>query len=523
MSSKLFRGRKSSCNNARKSEPRSVEDFATQHSKNVELANSYHNRQREKDREKRETEAAGREEERKAFASKVESAKVVSKLTAVTEQHSRQVMPTKRQGTPSAPVKPLPKLIWSSGEYGNVDSETFTDMAIASGRTHAFPVDSMFISNAFRDGVTVICENKCMFTSGTDPDPFYRSSGWKNIASQIVITDVSGGRSTVNAAPHLGVSRLGVGTYNAVISVKDDVLPSFVPAGSALRITRNDKGSDNNDYKYMTIKECVSEAKNTIFCSFNGVGPRVYSVAAYTGPRTSTGLRYGVCYAFEKADADLHKVLGRSSDWVHGERYGRACVDMMYRASRIGIFAADIKCGNVLCRKTGNPLEPETILTDCDGQFFQIRPDLDWRSLMLVNLAMLAAHVRNGAFGDASRGFASICYPVLHQLWKNRDSYECNWLFSTPAANVKFDILLSDNAFELQKMFAIMATSYLYGESVMKEDVSSARHSWKLLDSSRLSQFWSAPENRRMWPSFANSVPPLITQVCMFAWERVEK
>ena len=523
MSSKLFSRRKNTSSNARRTEPRVVEDFETQHTRNVELANSYHSKQREKVREKRSVEESQREEQRKGFKAQVETAAMaVSSCTAVTEQHTRQ-LPSKKQSTPTAHVKPVRKLIWHSNKYGEVEDETFTDMAIASGRISAIPADAVFLSNAFRDGVTVICESDRMFTSGMDPDPFYRSSEWKKVASQVVVTDVNGGRSTVNAPPHLGVTRLGVGTYNAVISVKDDIMPSFVPVGSALRITRNDKSTDTNDYKYMSIKECVAEAKNTVFCSFNGIGPRIYSIAAYTGPRTSSSIRYGVAYALEKADADLHRVLGRNSDWVHGERYGRACVDMMYKASRLGIFAADIKCGNVLCRQTSNPLNPETMLTDCDGQFFMIRPDLDWRSLMLVNLAMLAAHVRNGAFGDASRGFASICYPVLDQLWNNRDSYDSNWLFATPAANVRFDILLSDSEFEVQKMFAIMATSYMYGESVINEDVSSARYAWKLLDRNRLSQFWAAPENRRRWPPFANSVPPLITQVCEFAWERVAK
>lgn len=521
MSSKLLNRRKPTTRNSRSTEPKMVDDFATQHARNVALAESYHSKQREKDREKRSAEESQREEQSKGFKTQVETAAMaVANFTVVTEQHTRQ-LPSKKQSTPTAPVKPVPKLIWSSDEYGEVEDETFTDMVISEGRIHAIPADATFLANAFRDGVTVICESDRMFTNGLEPDPFHRSFEWKKIASQVVVT-CNAGRTIVNAPPHLGVTRLGVGTYNAVISVKDDVLPSFVPVGSAIRITRNDRGGDNTDYKYMSIKDCVAEARNTIFCSFNGVGPRIYSVAAYTGIRNSSSIRYGAAYAIEKADADLHRVLARNSEWIHGERYGRACLDMIAKAARLGIFTADIKCSNVLCRQSSD-LNPETVLTDCDGQFFLIRPDLDWRSLMLVNLAMLVAHVRNGAFGDASRGFAAVCYPALHQLWKNRHSYDSNWLFKTPAAKVTFDILLSESEFEIQKMFAIMATSYMYGESVMCENTSSAKYAWRLLDSNKLSDFWEAPENRSRWPPFANTVPPLITQICEFGWERVAK
>ena len=514
---KLLKGRK----NTRSSSRGVVEDFATQHAKNVELAHSYHQKKRQIDRENRDA----RESERKTsngLASQVEmAAKAIANTEAFADKHTRQIMPNKRQLTTSATFKTIPKLVWPSETYGDSEHETFTEMAIASAHIPAIPVDATFLANAFRDGVTVVCDETTMVTEGLNPNPFYRVSEWKKIAAQIVIKDVPGGKSAVNAPDHLEVKRLGVGTYNAVISIKDDIMPPFVPAGAALRITRNDKDNESGEYKYINMKDCVGEAANTIFCSFNGVGPRVYSVVAYNAIRSSASIRYGVGFAMEKADADLNNVLRNASDWSNGARYGRACVEMIYRVSRLGIFAADVKTANVLCFSRDNPLKPKTLLTDCDSKFFVIRKDLDWRSLLLVNLALLTAHVRNGSYGDASRGFASIAYPVLHQLWKTKLYWRSEWLFQVPPANVKFDNLIDDCDFDLQKMFAIMATSYFYGEDLDANETSSARFAWRLLDSTKLDQFWAAPENRRKWPAFSSSVPPLISQICEFAWERV--
>ena len=63
------------------------------------------------------------------------------------------------------------------------------------------------------------------------------------------------------------------------------------------------------------------------------------------------------------------------------------------------------------------------------------------------------------------RGFAYICYPVLHQLWTSRAATTPG---SSDSPRTSSSTSSSDNAFSFEDVL-IMATSYMYGESVMKE------------------------------------------------------
>jgi hypothetical protein len=188
--------------------------------------------------------------------------------------------------------------------------------------------------------------------------------------------------------------------------------------------------------------------------------------------------------------------------------------EMLYQASRCGVAFMDIKPANILEMKGGT-----FRLTDYDPAFFLIVPEKDWRGLLLLNLAFLSCHVRNGAFGTVSVGWASSVKPILTQLIDKRGSYDSGWLFAARSVRMDFEVPTDSSDFELQRMMSVMATSYFYGKDV--KETSSAKWGWQTKDQAAINAHRRVPLNRKSWPpSWGGDYVPLIKQMVDFATER---
>lgn len=428
--------------------------------------------------------------------------RLVESISPVTTHHHA---PSKR---PRREVERC-RLVWNE-EAGR---QSFVDMALSEGKKQPVVPERDLAADAARDGL-VIVENAGSFTTkGLEDCCWYKSNPWKAIASVIQVTESEKGKMKIVNDGGLGAKKLGAGTFNFVVEIDRSNLPAWLPDQSVLRITRPDK-ADNTDHKYQTISTVAEEAQNAMFASANGFGVKVHCISAFEGIRWGRTIRYGMVYAMEKAKQDMFRSLESMKTESQGVRAAKEVSEMLYQASRCGVAFMDIKPGNIL--ETDNMVFR---LTDYDPAFFLILPDKDWRALLLLNLAFLSCHVRNGAFGPVSWGWANAVKPILTQLIEQRHLYDSSWLFVARSVRMEFDVPSDRSDFELQRMMSVMATSYFYGTQI--KDVSSAKWGWQTKDQGAVNAWRTVPLNRKSWPpSWSSDYVPLIKQLVDFATER---
>lgn len=379
--------------------------------------------------------------------------------------------------------------------------ESLMERALFEGTLVRAEVDDGLIHSCIRDGMSIRFDGVKFYTDGLSTDGSMRCDWWKRLVAGITI-DSSTGRSVVSSDGGTGCTRVGIGTFNAVLAIPSANLPSWIPQLCVVRMTRPDKDEHSNDYKYQNASMTCGEVRNAMFASLNNIGPRVYSLAVFSALRPGRTLRFGVVSTMQCARMDLSKSLRRMSSVEDGRKTALACIDLLYKASRIGVAFFDIKSGNILRMANETDADGPDFyrLTDFDPAFFIRTHDRDWRSLLLLNLTLLSAHVYNADYGPVGRGWAETVAPILRQLIQRKDDYDSKWLFLARCANVKFEVPRDTSDFELQRMFLCIGESYFYGEG--RRDALTYRHSWKnkARNTFELNDFWSVESNKTSWP-----------------------
>lgn len=404
--------------------------------------------------------------------------------------------------------------------------ESFVTTALREGPCEPVMLDPHLTRDAMRDGSTILRAEGGYCTKAGDDCEWYGFAPWQQMAGKISCAAEKNDKISLQSDGGLGLNMLGSGTFNAVFEFsKPSPLPDWIPKDCAIRVTRPDKNS-NKEHKYQTISMVSKEAHNALFSAQNGFGVPIYAVSGFHGVRSGRTLRYGTVYALQKADCDLYRALERAPDFDTGARIAVDITELVFRASRCGVAFYDIKPGNILRAKDSEG-NPSFKLCDFDSAFFQIVPDVDWRTLMLINLALLSAHVRNGMFGEVGAGWATAVKAVLRDLLTMRGKIDNEWLFKVRSVVVDIDTPDVISPFAMGQMLASMSTSYFYGDRLIPEVRSVTWGKWeKNPHQAQLDAHWSMTHRRSSWPpewadgcSFTRFTP-LIQQLVDFATER---
>jgi len=438
---------------------------------------------------------------------------------AYTSPHTNQPPQSKRRSTTASC-----RLVWKQdGAFGpsNDTRDSFVDVALKEGSPRVYLPPPNLASNALRDGLTIVQHGGAFSTMHGD-DIWYSSNPWAGMASKIVCAE-NPHKVEIVSDCGLGLRQVGSGTYNIVVIPTPEVTPDWLKDKNIVyRITRSDcqgTPSSEKQYKYETLSIVAREAENAMFAAGNDIGVGVHSISSFHGIRHARTLRYGTIYSLEKADVDLFRALERCQSFDGGALIAVQVTELLFKASRCGVAFFDIKPANILRMQTdcnGGTFR----LTDFDPSFFIRLPDEDWRTLLLLNLALLSAHVRNQSFAS-SAGFCAAVEPVLRQLVRRRaELHKSDWLFDVRSVCVNIETPENRGEFQMQRIFAVMASSYFYNPHKKQiQHYPSAKYKWEKKDQAALDRHWSKPKNRDSWPPEwkHTGCKPLIVQLVDFA------
>ena len=456
-----------------------------------------------------------------------------------TEQILHRPSKRGRVGVDPVPTTARPMFI-SHGDAAHGWRESYTDMALASGEAMpSFPTNSL-CSDAFTTGATISMLDGAYGTNMMGGDAYWSTEAWRDIACKITMTEVKHpfhGTCDKVCDGGVGLKLINTGSFNAAMSVTHLQLPRFVfdaardilgrdvPSSElVVRITRPDR-DERGRYRYQDIRMCSGEAYNALYASLNNVGISIYSIAGYRGVREGhSALCYGAMYVMRRGEMDFYKVMQQCAHPPRAVEYACKITDLVYNASRASILFFDIKPGNIL--KVVDSDGYDFKLVDFDPAFFLIDSGRkrDWRSLMLLNLALLSAHVRN-QWVSASSWFIEAAKPTLFQLmdWALRPEsrHECAWLLGSRSVQVEHRPPKSYEDFELQRLLSCLCTNYFYGEKPrgFSWPPVSTLWKWQTSDQASLDSHWVNQMNLDSWPwAWTHKHhTPLIQQLVSFA------
>ena len=381
-------------------------------------------------------------------------------------------------------------------------------------------------SNAFRDGAIIVREGDSFVASGHlhEMSEWNDTTKWADLAANLhCVADPFDKVRLVNNTG-TGMNLVGSGTFNVVVTPPKSKGPGWDCGDVVYRITRPDFKASDQSYKYNTLRKTASEAYNSMFAAINNIGANIHAIVGYTAPKPGRTLRYGTVYVIEKATCDLSSGMKTMKTEESGVIMGNHLVDLIYNASCCGIAFFDIKPGNILLiRDDSSKGGYKFRLADHDPDFFVISK-LCWKSLMLLNMAIVLAHTRNypHACLQSRRGFISSVEPLVRQLVERRGSYGSEWLFGARCLRMPFDIPEKiESTFSFQKMLCIMSDSYFYGKHLRNDPIPSMRFAWCFDDQRQLEEYWKIPTNRNSWPLWRREAfKPLVIQLLEFAFEK---
>ena len=450
----------------------------------AERARERQQQQQEKEKERK----RNMEEQQRAAAARIQLECVESLSPATEGTGLARAAKRPRFTPPTKPTSARPVWKWWDDKAW---SDSFVELALAEGPPTPLRVDSAMCADAFKDGQLLArVGGKFVTSQGLESCPYWSSQPWWDLASKINVTKKkgalgSGKKVEVVETGDTGLKKIGCGTFNIVYQIElghglpppwlmqmaaDASGRSLGVSDVVIRLTRPDV--ENGEHKYQTASMIASEAHNAMYAALNGIGIDIYGICGYSGIRPGRTMRYGAVYIMQRATQDLWRLLDSTADPAKGTDIGIKCVELVYAMSRkCGVAFFDIKPANMLEVATADG-GYDIKLTDYDSAFFLVDMDKDWRSLMLLNLSLLAAHVRNMDNGAVGNAFLATVKPVLMQLINHRRDYESDWLFAARSLQVEFQVPADTSDFEMQRMFCVMGTSYFYGESVGKLDVS---------------------------------------------------
>jgi len=486
-----------------------VEEARRLHQENVERAQAAARRQKERDQANYEARMQRGREERARRQFQLDAQRAVAQPRATESLRKRPIQSTQtacQSRTISAGGKrakldhPQDLLVWNEeGAFGPHTREALVERALREGCPKPKAEDEAMIRGAIRDGLAIRSDsngaNFC--TNGLDSDPWTKAAKWKELVSGLRIAEDKYHKTRIVGDGGKRCTQIGNGTFNVVISYPPKYVASDLAPNLAWRVTRPDK-DEAGDNRYHDMSTTVGELKNALFASSNCIGVSVYGVAAFEAMRPRRTMRYGIVMAMQRAECDLIRSLAGMRTEAEGSEAAEKMIDLLFRVSRMGIAFTDIKPGNVLVfkDKDGSVFYR---LTDYDPAFF-IVTDKDWRSLLLLNLTFLSAHVHNTDLGAAGRGWAKTVAPVLWQLVRRRKLYDSEWLFAARSVAIDFREPRNLSDFELQRNITSMWYSYF-----VKRCTSGGRASmfkWKRLEDNKLEldEHWKEPCRRDSWP-----------------------
>lgn len=436
--------------------------------------------------------------------------------TAPSSEPLRPTTARKRSAYEMSPhtgcrLRPRARLVWRDASCPP-EVSTFGETAAAEGLrslTHADLPKRELFEAAARDGLVVVASGSSYATDGL-ASRWHSTAPWSEMASCLKVEENADYKARLISDGGLGFTLAGSGTFNVVLapSASTPRAPYLSGEDVVFRFTRPDTGS-SQQHKYDELDAVAGEAANAFMAAKAGFGVRVHSVAIFRGLRPDHALHYGAVYAMERADCDLYRFLQKARSYDQVARAACSACDLLYEASRSGVLFADIKPNNLLVMPDGRMR-----LADFDAAFFLVTRE-DWRSLLLANLALLSAHVRNTNF-PFIRAWAEAVAPLLRQLIERRAAYSCHWLFVARSVRVSFDRPSGNDSFEVERLFTSLACSYFYKEGL--EDCPAARFPWERKDQAGLDIFWHVAGNRSRWPKmWPAQYTPLVQQLVTFA------
>jgi hypothetical protein len=389
------------------------------------------------------------------------------------------------------------------------------DIAVREGPCEPFALDADSAAYCIVNGTTMVAKEGAFVMDGLSVDPWMRTRPWADLISKIHIKETNGIVGDVMLSGGLNAVKIGCGSFNLVVSVEPGQLPDFLGerrgAEVALRFTRPDKDR-SNELRYQSFDISRDEIANAVFASQNEIGVRLHSVCAFSAPRMARSIRYATVMAMDRAASDMRSQLCKYSTELQGSAMARSVTTLLFRASRCGVAFFDIKPGNILCFKQAS----RTVyrLTDYGPAGFVVTQNRDWRSLLLLNLALLSVHVRNFDLTPAAIGFLKAVAPLLKQLLRRREDYDSRWLFAIRSVRTLFEPPRDASDFQLQRLLTSMCTSYFYGPDVASA-LSSTKHDWEKAHQKSLLAHWATPSNRTSWPVSwgVSRFTPLIVQM----------
>ena len=408
------------------------------------------------------------------------------------------------------------RLVWSDGMS---DKPSFVDTHVEHSVKYP-PPD--LASDAFRDGAIIVREGESFVASAhVHESEWSDTSRWADLAANLDCVAGPFDKIRLVNDTGTGMKLVGSGTFNVVVTPPKSRGPDWDCGDVVYRITRPDFKASDRSYRYNTLKKTASEAYNSMFASLNNIGANIHAIVGYTAPKPGRTLRYGTVYVIEKATCDLSNGMKTMKTEVI---MGSHLVDLIYSASCCGIAFFDIKPGNILLIKDDSSKGGYKFrLTDHDPDFFVISKRC-WKSLMLLNMAIVLAHTRNNPHSclESRRGFISSVEPLVRQLVERRSSYESEWLFDVRCLRMPFDVPEKiQSTFAFQKMLCIMSDSYFYGKHLKNDLIPSMQFAWCFDDQSELEMCWKTPTNRNSWPHWERTTfNPLVIQLLEFALEK---
>lgn len=499
------------------------------HTENVERARQAAQREQERNQRQREDmrrkneereQRIGEERHRMADAARqmqVEMQAAGQKRSSMLTTSQSRTMQRSIAKRPRKDNDPL--LVWNDACL-QCARETLVERALHEGPVVVEQVDVQAVRMSMRDGTAILCGEDGRMLAGGETSAWRMASKWKGLVAGLVVKETivnatsSKLKVEVEADGGNDCAYIGSGTFNVILTYPDKYKPTEHTGRTAWRVTRPDK--DKGEYKYQNFNTCLGEMHNALFCSANGIGVPLQGICAFEACRPGRTLRYGTVMVMTRAACDLACRMKSLNTVEGGAGVAEKVIDLLYRASRMGILFVDIKPANLLIINSKG--EDSFKLTDYDPAFF-LTTDRDWRSLLLLNLALLSAHIHNADYGAPGRGWAKAVAPLLRQLVDSPSRYDSAWLFQTRAVNIEFAEPANKSDFELQKLVACMWTSYFIDRDV--DGLRSRRHPWKHVTQNKLQllKHWESAANCLSWPVewSAQDSHPLIAQLVDFA------
>ena len=394
-------------------------------------------------------------------------------------------------------------------------------------------VDRLILESAAACGLAIqVKEIDGTLTTGNKEDEWSMSKRWTALTQGLHLAMEPGfpdsPKSVINEECEWQV--IGKGTYNIIVSPSEQQskCPASFSPTTAIRFNKPiNETSANDQVEYeddpeLSIDMVIEGVQGALFASLNGVGAPIQTVVIHKLQCNPTENQYGTIYAMERAKCDFLSRFFRAKSKSDATLLTREITDLVHRASMLGIAFFDIKPANILCYNTVKDKDERFMLSDCDPTFFFVLQNVHWKSLFLLNLTLLSAHMVNMnkgglVFDTSTTAWSAVVTPVLLNLTTiPRDNCENSWIFEVPAVRVNYRPTNSKSRFELQRFLCAMTQEYFWGPRVSANTPTKVWKGWNRALQPILNTYWENNTQQSEWPCWPTSYVPLIEQLVEF-------